>query len=226
MRYLVLCFLFFTGCAPTFLEAHKSVGGAIVNDSEALFSKRQTRILRNNPGIPPEALKQALAYLKSHSDSISNQNYLTIVNFDLPSTEKRMFVIDLHSSTSESYFAAHGKGSGENYAATFSNEINSGMTSLGFYLTGDQYTGNDGVSLQLHGLQSSNSNAFARAVVMHGAAYVSQDFINHYGRLGRSLGCPAVELQYVAELIEKLKNGSLLYHYHSPTERPQSQSLE
>ena len=121
-----------------------------------------------------------------------------------------MYVIDMVSGAVTAYFAAHGKGSDSNndgFAEKFSNTEGSLMTSLGFYLTDVTYQGSNGLSLRLRGLQSTNSNAYSRAIVMHGADYVNSSSV------GRSWGCPAIERKYVNTLIPALKGKSLLYIY-------------
>ncbi|WP_305029604.1 murein L,D-transpeptidase catalytic domain family protein [Hymenobacter convexus] len=138
---------------------------------------------------------------------------LTVVDFDLPSTEKRLWVLDL--AKNEILFhtlVAHGHNSGENEATNFSNTDQSNMSSLGFYATGSEYEGKHGHSLRLQGLDEGfNTNAAARSVVMHGADYVSEDFIKQNGRLGRSLGCPALPMDQYAQIIDAVNGGTCLF---------------
>ncbi|WP_046246611.1 murein L,D-transpeptidase catalytic domain family protein [Hymenobacter terrenus] len=142
-----------------------------------------------------------------------NKELLTVVDFDLPSTEKRLWVLDL--AKNEILFhtlVAHGHNSGENEATTFSNTDQSNMSSLGFYATGSEYQGKHGHSLRLEGLDEGfNTNAAARSVVMHGADYVSEDFIKQNGRLGRSLGCPALPMDQYAQIIDVVNGGTCLF---------------
>jgi len=136
-----------------------------------------------------------------------------VVDFDLPSTEKRLWVLDL--AKNEILFhtlVAHGHNSGENEATNFSNTDQSNMSSLGFYATGSEYEGKHGHSLRLQGLDEGfNTNAAARSVVMHGADYVSEDFIKQNGRLGRSLGCPALPMDQYAQIIDAVDGGTCLF---------------
>ena len=109
---------------------------------------------------------------------------------------------------------AHGKKSGNKYAKKFSNLPNSNESSIGFYITGETYTGKHGLSLRLDGMDKGfNDNARKRAIVMHGAKYVSGDFIKKYGRLGRSLGCPSLSMNIYKDVIDTIRDGSILFIY-------------
>jgi hypothetical protein len=143
----------------------------------------------------------------------NNENLLTIIDYTRPSTEKRLFVIDLVNGRLLFHtLVAHGKNSGLNIANSFSNTSNSLQSSLGFYTTGEPYLGKHGYSLRLDGLETGiNDHARERAIVIHGAPYVSEDFIEAYGRLGRSWGCPALPTQLAGKIIDLIKNGSCLY---------------
>jgi hypothetical protein len=112
---------------------------------------------------------------------------------------------------------AHGANTGEAWAQRFSNVLGSKQTSLGLFLTGDPYVGDNGYSLRLHGLDRGvNDRAYERAVVMHGAPYVSDQFVREHGRIGRSWGCPAVSQEIARPLIETIRGGSLVYAYYEP----------
>jgi len=151
--------------------------------------------------------------LKQAGRLADNQQRLTVVDFDLPSTEKRLWVLDLaeHKVLFHT-LVAHGHNSGENEASSFSNTNESTMSSLGFYVTGHEYEGKHGHSLRLNGMDEGfNTNALARSVVMHGADYVSEAFIKQNGRLGRSLGCPALPLDSYSQIIDAVKGGSCLF---------------
>jgi len=144
-----------------------------------------------------------------------NKDILTVVDFTLPSTEKRMYVLDLKNKKLLFHtIVAHGRNSGEKYATRFSNKHGSLQSSLGFYLTDATYQGGNGYSLRLVGLESDiNDQAMARAVVIHGADYCSEDVIRTTGRLGRSYGCPALPRELNKPIIDAIKNGSLLFVY-------------
>ena len=109
---------------------------------------------------------------------------------------------------------AHGRNSGQEFARNFSNKVGSFKSSIGFYKTAETYTGKHGLSLRLDGLEYSNSNARARAIVIHAADYVSTNFIEQNGRLGRSLGCPSLPKKDYHQVVHKIKNGSLLFIYY------------
>jgi hypothetical protein len=142
-----------------------------------------------------------------------SKSILTIVDFTKPSREKRMWVIDLNEK--ELLFntlVAHGRNTGNVIAEKFSNEPNSYMSSLGFYITDNTYYGKHGLSLKLDGLDKGfNTNARARAIVVHGADYATKDFIKQYGRLGRSLGCPALPTEVSKEVIDAIKDETVMY---------------
>lgn len=139
---------------------------------------------------------------------------MTLIDFTKPSTEKRLFVFDMEKKKIIfSSVVAHGRNSGANYATSFSNEYGSYKSSLGFYLTENTYQGKNGYSLVLDGLEKGiNDQAKQRAIVMHGAAYANPSTIAS-GRLGRSLGCPALPQALTKPIIDTIKKGSVLYIY-------------
>ena len=141
---------------------------------------------------------------------------LTICDFSLSSTVKRLWVIDLneHNILFNS-LVAHGKNTGEEFAQKFSNTESSYQSSLGFYLTESTYNGNNGYSLKLLGMDSGyNDAALQRAIVMHGADYVSEDFIKSQKRIGRSWGCPAVPRTLAEPIINSIKGKNCLFIYY------------
>jgi len=146
---------------------------------------------------------------------IRNADVLSIVDFSLPSNQKRLFVIDmLNGRLLFNTFVAHGRNSGTLMATRFSNRINSLMSSLGFYLTGDAFIGSHGYSLRLEGLDRGwNDHALSRRIIMHPADYVSEEHIQHSGYLGRSEGCPAIPETLNAPIIDEIKGGSCLFLY-------------
>jgi len=143
-------------------------------------------------------------------------NILTLVDFSLSSNVKRLWIIDMSSNiVLLQTLVAHGRNTGEEFATNFSNTPESFKSSLGFYVTGEVYNGKHGISLKLDGLEKGlNDNARNRAVVLHGADYVSESFIKNHKRLGRSQGCPAVPVKFASEIITIIKGQSCLYIYH------------
>lgn len=138
---------------------------------------------------------------------------LSVVDLSMPSTAKRLWVIDLSAhKILFNTLVAHGRGSGEKMAEKFSNTPSSNQSSVGFYTTAEVYSGKHGRSLRLDGLDAGlNSMARERAIVVHGADYVSQDVINATGRLGRSQGCPALPMDLFSDIINDIKGNTLLF---------------
>jgi hypothetical protein len=161
-------------------------------------------------GTPAERLVE----YSLHADPLKNRRYWAIVDFNQPSTSKRLYVFDTQAKRVDKYLVAHGRGSegsaDDGIAEVFSNKPSSNSSSLGIYRTLDEYIGNHGRSMRLEGLEPTNSNALARAVVLHKAAYVSESFIHATGRLGRSEGCFAVDPSVSDALINELKDGAYI----------------
>ncbi len=169
------------------------------------------------PALNAEAFIYALSgyYKLKEAGKVDKQRYLTIVDFSKPSDMERFFVLDLQNmKLTYKSLVAHGKNSGEVYAENFSNEEESFKSSLGFYLTAETYQGKNGFSLKLDGMENGyNSNARDRGVVIHAAEYVSQEYINSNGRLGRSQGCPALPVALNEKIIQAIKGGTVLFVY-------------
>ena len=157
--------------------------------------------------------------------AVVNDNIISIVDFSLPSTEKRLYVVDLKNyRVLYKTYVAHGRNSGTLMANSFSNSPSSYKSSLGFYKTLGTYNGKHGYSLRLEGLEKGiNDNAYERAIVMHGADYVSPSYIPKLGFIGRSQGCPAVSTREATPIINTIKNGSCLFIY-SPSDSYQQRS--
>ena len=136
-----------------------------------------------------------------------------MIDYSKPSTEKRLWVFDLRShALLHEELVAHGKGSGERFATAFSNNPESHQSSLGLFETTDTYSGKNGYSLRLKGLDAGfNDKALERAIVMHGAPYVSEKVAKSLGRLGRSWGCPAVREAVAHEIIDRIRGNGLLF---------------
>ena len=181
------------------------------------LAKMYDSLRLNFMGLSQQAFQYAMQgfeYL-SKAGRIANDNVISIVDFSLPSSKKRLFIIDLdQQKVVFNTYVAHGMNSGKEYAEQFSNRPESNQSSLGFYETMDTYNGKNGYSLHLQGLERGiNDNADSRAIVMHGADYVSEGFIQSQGYLGRSWGCPAVPEKLHKPIINKIKNGTCLFIY-------------
>lgn len=164
-----------------------------------------------------ESFKEALiGFYELKDKGLIQKEVLTLVDFSLSSNTKRLWVIDLSTNTIlYNSLVAHGKNTGEEFAHSFSNTNSSFKSSLGFYVTGETYTGKHGMSLKLDGIEKGiNDNARMRGVVIHGANYVSNAFIKYNNRLGRSLGCPAIPEDALKGIVNTIKNKSCLFIYH------------
>lgn len=146
-----------------------------------------------------------------------NKPYLTVIDFTLPSTQKRLWLVDVSNNSILIHtYVAHGKNTGELVAELFSNKPSSYQSSLGFYITGGTYIGKNGYSLYLDGIEEGiNDKARERAIVMHGAWYANASMIQKFGRLGRSYGCPSVPEEIHRELIDTISEKTVLFIYHS-----------
>ena len=169
-------------------------------------------------GLNPQVFELALRAVScaARSGTVENFSTLTIIDYSRPSTEKRLWVFDLQTRALRyEELVAHGSGSGENLPTSFSNEPETHQSSLGLFRTEAAYFGKNGYSLRLHGLDEGfNDRAYERAIVMHGAPYVSDDVVRAQGRLGRSWGCPALRLGIVRELIDTVKGSGLIFAYY------------
>jgi len=186
--------------------------------TEALIGSLYEEIGLEERGLNFKAFELAFRGLKKleAKDRGLETGLLTIIDFSQPSTRKRLYVIDIQSKEVVfQTYVAHGKNSGTLMATKFSNKVSSYQSSLGFYKTASTYNGKHGYSLRLIGLEPGiNSNAMARAIVMHSADYVSEKTIQSLGYLGRSLGCPAIPAEFHKPVINLIKDGTLLFIYH------------
>ena len=150
---------------------------------------------------------------------VTNRRYLTVCDFSLSSNTNRLWLIDTRSKQVViNTLVAHGSRTGEEYARSFSNIPESHQSSLGFYITKQTYAGHNGYSMRMEGVDGRfNNNAMSRDVVMHGAAYVSKAYARANKRIGRSWGCPSVASNMAAPIIDKIRNGSVLFIYHPTT---------
>lgn len=210
-----------------FVSANVKAKQNVVIDSISSFPSLTTfskaslynNLKLNKMGLSEDAFDYALSgyeYLKAQG-KLTNDDVLTIADFSLPSSQKRLFVIDLkNEKILFNTYVAHGRNSGKETANSFSNDPESFKSSLGFYVTKNTYTGTHGFSLRLEGEEKGiNDNAMSRAIVMHSADYVNKSLINSQGYIGRSLGCPALPKEVYKPIIQKIKDGSCLFIYSS-----------
>jgi hypothetical protein len=209
-KLIVLIAILLTSCELTPASQSESAPDAAAT-AEAIY--REAKL---EGEVAFEAFESAFEGYNATTQK--RREVLTLIDFTLPSTDQRLWVIDMaaHKVLFHTY-VAHGQGSGENFATRFSNRSGSHASSLGLYLTGGTYTGRNGYSMTLDGLEPGiNDNARARAVVVHGAAYVDPSVIASAGRLGRSWGCPALPVELTEPIIDAIKDGSVLYiHGHN-----------
>jgi hypothetical protein len=170
----------------------------------------------DNLGLNEDVFYKALnGWSKLNAQHALSNSVLSIADFTQSSNRKRFYVIDVkNQKLLFNTYVSHGRNSGEEFAKFFSNEPSSFKSSLGFYITGNTYEGKHGLSLQLKGIENGiNDLAEKRAIVIHGAAYVSESFIHQFGRLGRSEGCPALPEELSVPIVEEIKEGSCLFIY-------------
>lgn len=164
--------------------------------------------------LRPEVRSRALAAMSQHIGKIKCRDVIGICDFDDPSAKARFHVLDVASGKLDSYLVAHGRGSDPAHTGwlqRFSNAMGSAASSSGAFVTAEEYTGNHGRSRRIDGLDPTNSNARARAVVIHGAWYSEPQMIAQHGKLGRSEGCFAFGSKDLATIMQRLGPGRLIY---------------
>ena len=175
------------------------------------------QLVQAAPKADPEVLALALEArtCAARNGTGTDATRLAVIDYSKPSTERRLWVFDLASARLlYDEHVAHGRGSGENLATSFSNTDGSHQTSLGLYTTAETYMGGNGYSLRMDGHEPGwNDNARNRLIVMHGAPYVNPLQARVQGRLGRSFGCPAVRPEVAKPMIDTLKQGQLVFAY-------------
>lgn len=196
------------------------------NAEKAAFAEEVTllydQINLKELGLTRKAFEYALKgyyYLLDHH-WLNKTNILSICDLSQSSRNKRLYVLDLEQRTVLiNTYVAHGRNSGTEYARSFSNNPSSHKSSLGFYVTGETYCGDNGLSLKVRGMEKGfNDKANGRNIVVHGSEYVGPDFLRMNGFSGRSYGCPAVPSDEAPLLIDAIKDGSCLFIYH-PTKK-------
>jgi hypothetical protein len=176
------------------------------------YSQLRSEASKPDYGVFKKAL---IGFFNLKAGNNIEKNILTIIDFSISSRLDRMWIIDMNKmEVVHVSLVAHGRNSGGEFASSFSNSPSSYQSSLGFYLTGGTYIGKHGLSLCLDGVEPGiNDKARERAIVIHGADYVSRDFIQRYGRLGRSYGCPSIPLEDHEKIINILSGRSCIYIY-------------
>ena len=164
--------------------------------------------------VRPELMRRALAALDRHAGRIPNRDRIAIADFAAPSAQPRFHLVDLANGSSRSFLVAHGSGSDPRHTGwlhRFSNENGSNASSEGAFTTADYYVGKHGRSQRLIGLDPTNDNALARAIVVHAAWYANPDLIRTRGMLGRSQGCFAVGDGDLDEVFRRLGTGRMIF---------------
>lgn len=170
------------------------------------------------PGLRDDVLRLALdaSACANKKGAVNRSNLLTVIDYSLPSSQPRLWVFDLQNrKLLFRELVAHGKNSGLDVATKFSNVSGSLSTSLGLFVTGGTYIGRNGYSMRMQGLEKGvNDKAWERAIVMHGAPYVSSAIARSLGRIGRSWGCPALRPEVARKVIDTIKGGSPIFAYY------------
>lgn len=211
--------------AKTYSDSSLVNAGADEMHATSLYSSLKLDSL----GLNEPAFRQALkGWQKLKTQGLlDRETIMTIADFSQPSTRKRLYVIDMESKKVLYHtYVAHGRNSGKEHATQYSNRPSSYQSSPGFYRTEGTYYGSNGYSLRLKGLEKGiNDNADRRAIVMHGAEYVSESLIRNLGYLGRSQGCPAIPVKLTRPIINTIKDGSCLFIYTPVTQYAQRSNL-
>jgi hypothetical protein len=214
----IIAFICLTGFGPfTFLEKLFAPSPTIPANAEAWVKSQISAINTQADNIDEAVLKTGLvAYYNAQQRGIISSPFLTIIDYSKPSSERRLWVVDMRSSkVLFNTWVTHGKNSGDVMATSFSNEPGSLKSSIGVFLTASPYKGGYGYALRLVGLEEGiNDNAYRRSIVVHGAWYADPGVISTYGQIGRSWGCPAVSPETVRPLINTIKDKSLVVVYY------------
>lgn len=210
------------------LSFHVFNGNSVEHTSKTNSASDLIYSQLNNTSLSFEAFDLAFKGFLELKDSLQlKANVFSVVDYSQPSTKKRFYLINVDTKkVLYQDYVAHGRNSGVLDANKFSNKISSYQSSLGFFKTGETYNGKNGLSLRLDGLEPGiNNKARERAIVIHAADYAEEIFIKKYGRLGRSFGCPALPSGDFNEIIELIKDGSLLFIYSPENQYLQSSKI-
>ncbi len=183
----------------------------------ALPQQLNSALIKAAPSLNNKVLSTALSAMQcALNNGADPAQRLAVIDFSLPSSEKRLWIFDLRSKKLVLHdFVAHGNKSGDNFATSFSNTNGSHQSSIGLFRTAESYVGKHGYSLRMDGLEPGfNDRARERAIVIHPADYVNPDWIARQGRIGRSQGCPAVRPEIARTVIDKLKGGQFMFSWY------------
>lgn len=167
-----------------------------------------------DPAIDAGLLARARASFDRHRSVLTHTDIVAIADFSKASREHRFFLLDTNSGRVTQHLVAHGRGSDPDHSGfveRFSNAMGSEASSNGAYVTGDYYPGKYGRSLRVSGLDPSNNNAYARAIVVHSAWYAEPEVLTEHGKLGRSEGCFALPYNSLQEVLQRTGPGRFLY---------------
>ncbi len=199
-------------------------------ENDSVYIKAKTDFKRFTKGLYQTLNDSTLSYQSFEyaargyfnllrSNKIQKERFFTVIDFSKPSTEERLFIIDVcYNKIMYKSIVSHGKNSGSLYAKKFSNKDKSHQSSIGFFKTTSTYHSSKyKLALRLDGLEYTNSNASSRGIVMHGADYATYEFLGKYGMLGRSYGCPAMPYKNFDKVVDWLKHGTCLFIYYPDT---------
>lgn len=210
-------YLYFKETPDDNVIVNSSITASTTTSTLNWLEQTSKAILARASNLNPTVLKIGLtAYQKAKQEGLGNKQLLTLIDYSKPSSERRLWVIDLKTNTVLfNTWVAHGKNSGTEKSTSFSNNPRSLKSSIGVYVTDEVYDGHNGYSLRVQGLEPGyNNNALSRDIVFHGAAYVGEDVAKSRGMLGRSWGCMAVAFNTIKPLINTIKDHTLVVAYY------------
>lgn len=201
---------------PALARATTAIADCSPAAVEGSVSAASERLSAHAPELARDVLHLGLrAFYTARCRGEAHKDVLSIIDYSLPSSVRRLWVFDIaHASVLFRERVAHGRGSGGAVANRFSDRPESHETSLGLFVTGATYRGKHGYSLLMDGKETTNDQARARAIVVHAADYMTDQFVAAHGRAGRSFGCPALAPGVSRPVIDTIKDGSVLWAYY------------
>ncbi|RYD75940.1 MAG: murein L,D-transpeptidase catalytic domain family protein [Sphingobacteriales bacterium] len=233
--FIVLAVVIFAVKLMWFSGSRNNSAGRQMADCETQkqeFFEKHLKEIYTQTGLDTAGLnydvyrKGMIGFYNLENDTQVNKPVLSIVDFNKPSTDKRLYIFDVKERKLLFHsLVAHGRNTGENTAEDFSNLANSNKSSIGFYVTQNTYQGKHGLSLVINGMEKGwNDSAKARSIVVHGAEYVSDDYVENVGRCGRSQGCPAIPQAICSGVVCTISDRSVLFIYY-PDQKYLSESI-